>query len=112
MNYVFLMFLLIKKKTIKRKRMSLIRIYENELPADDFRVPIPDEIFRKYLLEEHSIEHDGKTVAYGDIKDVTEIDCSAFYADAIDKSTLWDIQSLEGLEYFTAIEELWMYLES
>ena len=66
MNYVFLMFLLIKKKTIKRKRMSLIRIYENELPADDFRVPIPDEIFRKYLLEEHSIEHDGKTVAYGD----------------------------------------------
>ena len=65
------------------------------VPADDFRVPIPDENFRKYLLERHGIENDGASVSYGDVKDVTEVPCHS-----------QTIESLEGIEYFTALTEL------
>ena len=66
-----------------------------ELPSDDFRVHIPDANFRKYLEEEHYLVFFENTVAYRDVKNIPCILCGGF-----------EIQSLEGLQYFVALTVL------
>ena len=59
---------------------------------DNFRCPIPDENFQEVLIEDYNIEVVDGTVAYKDVKGIKELDCSRK-----------KIQSLEGVEYFTAL---------
>ena len=47
----------------------------SSVPSDDFRVPIPDVNFQKYLTEKLGIVVTEGTVSYGDIKEVTKVDC-------------------------------------
>ena len=56
----------------------------NAVPSDDFRVPIPDVNFQKYLNEKLGIVFTEGTVAYQDIKDVTVVECSLL-EDSINK---------------------------
>jgi Leucine-rich repeat (LRR) protein len=76
-------------------RVSIDQGDKKVVPSDDFRVSIPDENFREYLLEEHGIENDGATLAYGDAKEIKEIRCEGR-----------KIQSLEGIQFFTALDHL------
>ena len=64
------------------------------LPSDDFRVSIPNFFFQKYLSKEGIIVSDG-TVAYGDIKGISEVSCHQIL-----------IGDLEGIQYFTALTSL------
>jgi hypothetical protein len=66
------------------------------VPNDDFRVSIPDENFQKYLIEEYNLVFIDDTVAYGDIKKITEIKSLEMFT----------IKSLEGIQYFTALTTL------
>ena len=68
---------------------KLLNEIDNREPSDDFRVAIPDVNFQRYLSEELGIDVTEGTVAYGDVKNVTKIEC---------QNSL--IESLLGLEYF------------
>jgi len=68
---------------------------ENAVASDEFRVSIPDVHVRMFLIEEHKLEFIDITVAYGDIKEIKELNC-----------TFRSIQSLEGVLFFTALTYL------
>ncbi len=70
----------------------------SSVPSDDFRVAIPDVNFQKYLTEKLGIVVTEGTVAYGDVKNVTKIEC---------ENSL--IESLLGLEYFINLINLNCY---
>ena len=75
---------------------KLLNEIDNREPSDDFRVAIPDVNFQKYLSKELGIDVSEGTVAYGDLKEVTEIKCENC-----------NIYSLKGIEYFVNLIELW-----
>jgi Leucine-rich repeat (LRR) protein len=76
---------------------KLLREIESRdvVPSDDYRVTIPDENFQKYLIKEYNLVFIDGTVAYGDIKEIKKI--------SVSKAS---IESLEGVQYFTALSVL------
>jgi len=74
----------------------------NTLPINDFRVSIPDINFQKYLTDTFEIVITDNSVAYGDIKQIEKINCS------YDENNSWHkIKSLEGIQHFTALTNLY-----
>ena len=65
------------------------------LPSDDFRVSIPDDNFQSYLYNREGIIVSEGTVAYGDIKGISNV---SFRQK--------QIKDLEGIQYFTALTYL------
>ena len=70
-------------------KISLYATEEVEINTTNF----PDDNFRKYVLEKIDKDGDGR-LREGDISACKEIDCSCC-----------EINSLKGIEYFTALEE-------
>ena len=85
----------------KNQKMVITKNVGNKtmknLLGDDFRVSIPDDNFQSYLYKEGIIVLEG-TVAYGDIKGISKVSCHQI-----------DIWDLEGIQYFTALTELYCY---
>ena len=77
---------------------KLLNEIDNREPSDDFRVAIPDENFQRYLSEELGIDVNEGTVAYGDVKDVTEV--------KIIGSKYLSIKRLEGIEFFNSLKSI------
>ena len=62
----------------------------------DYRVFVPDEEFRRILKERYGLSFDSnKTLAYGDIKDIRDLEVSNS-----------QISNLEGIEYFSSLQIL------
>lgn len=67
-----------------------------DLYKDDYRVSVPDEEFRRILNIKYGLSFDSdKTLAYGDIKDIRDLEVSNS-----------KINNLEGIEYFSALQIL------
>ena len=69
----------------------------NTLPRDDFRVYIPDYFFQRFLIKKFGVLITNNTVAYSEIKNIKEINCTYDHTN---------ISSLNGIEYFTSLIEL------
>ena len=67
-----------------------------DLYKKDYRVFVPDEEFRRILNERYGLSFDSnKTLAYGDIKDIRDLEVSNS-----------QISNLEGIEYFSSLQIL------
>ena len=67
-----------------------------DLYKKDYRVFVPDEEFRRILNERYEFSFDSnKTLAYGDIKDIRDLEVSNS-----------QISNLEGIEYFSSLQIL------
>jgi hypothetical protein len=84
---------------------------ENVMPSDEFKVSIPDKEFRKVLTEKNYIDFIDGTVSYGVIKGIKEINLRMFITSGFlhgisGLMKKGQIQSLEGIQFFTALTEL------
>jgi len=69
----------------------------NTLPRDDFRISLPDYFFQRYLIKDFGVVITNDTVAYGEIKNIEEINCGHDHCN---------ISSLKGIEHFTSLIKL------
>ncbi len=98
-------------KTLSITKKLLDEISNRE-PNDDFRVAIPDEAFQEYL-KDIGVKVENGTVAYGEIKNIEQIQCSVSEDHVLLKKwrrgylDSFKIKSLEGLNYFKNLRFLY-----